>query len=259
MNGDVMSSSESWLPAGPGTPWRVSEGRVHVWRADLDLPPERTREMERLLSPDERLRAERFVVDGVRDRFVVARSVLRNLLSRYVSVPPSDLRFSYTEHGKPDLAHPASTIRFNVSHSQGLAVYAVVANRSVGIDVEYLYRRAIMDRLKLAHRLFSDREYNTLAAMPRSRRDHAFLACWTRKEAFVKAIGQGLSCPLDQFDVTVEPDDPAELLATRWDPLDAERWTMTSIDPGPDYVGALAVWGKDLELSCWQWNHDQFE
>ena len=115
--------------------------------------------------------------------------------------------------------------------------------------MEYLYRRAIVDRLKIAHRFFSDREYNALASMPRYRRDRAFLACWTRKEAFVKAIGQGLSCPLDQFDVTVDPNEPAELLATHWDVFDAE----------PDYIGALAVKTGDVRLFFWQWDHEQFE
>ncbi len=236
---------------------QIPDDAVHLWRASLDLPAERTHALVRYLSPDERARAERFVVNGVRDRYITARAVLRNLLSRYVSEPPSDLRFRYAEHGKPDLAHPATSIRFNVSHSHDLAVYALTTNRSVGVDVEYLHRRSIMDRMKIAHRLFSSMEYVALEALPRDRRNGAFLACWTRKEAFVKAIGQGLTCPLDQFDVTVDPDEPAGLLATRWDASDAQRWSMVSIDPGPEYIGAFAVEGQDLRLTCWQWDHDR--
>ena len=259
MSVDGLRQGGKWSIASSETEWRLSNDQVHLWRACLDLPPERTRALERCLSPDERARAKRFVVNGVRNRFITARAVLRNLLSRYISEPPSNLRFRYAEHGKPDLSHPETSIRFNVSHSHDLAVYALTTNRSVGVDAEYLHRRSIMDRMKIARRLFSSSECAALEALPRGRRDHAFLACWTRKEAFIKAIGQGLSCPLDQFDVTVDPDDPAELLATRWDQTDAERWSMTSIDPGPDYIGALAVEGKDLRLTCWQWDHDRYE
>lgn len=248
-----------WLTAPSDAARRLSTGHVHLWRASLNLPPGRIRALERFLSHDELARAKRFVVRGARDRYTTARAVLRNILARYVSAAPADVRFSYTEHGKPDLVHPETSLRFNVTHSHDLAVYALTAGQPVGVDVEYLYRRAIVDRLRIAHRFFSDREYNALAATPRYRRDRAFLACWTRKEAFVKAIGQGLSCPLDQFDVTVDPDGPAELLATRWDVFDAQRWSMVSVDPGPDYIGALVVKTRDVRLSFWQWDHAQFE
>ncbi len=259
MSGDVMSGDGNWLAAPSGTRWRLSEDKVHLWRANLVLPASRIRALESVISSDERARAARFVVDRARNRYIIARAVLRNILARYVSCGPEDLRFSYAEHGKPALEYPATSIEFNVSHSHDLALYALTSDHPVGVDLEYLFRRSTVDRLKIAHRFFSDREYNTLASLPRNRRDHAFLACWTRKEAFVKAIGQGLSCPLDQFDVTVDPDDTAELLATRWDPSDVARWTMASIDPGPDYVGALAVKGIGVRFDRWQWDHEQFE
>ena len=259
MNGDGSRDKALWLTAPSDAAWRLAPGQVHLWRASLDLPPGQTRALARFLSADERERANRFVVRSARDRYTIARAVLRNILARYVSEAPADLRFGYAEHGKPHLAHPHTSIRFNVSHSHDLAVYALTSDQPVGVDVEYLYRRKIVDRLRIAYRFFSDREYNTLAAMPPYQRDRAFLACWTRKEAFVKAIGQGLTCPLDQFDVTVDPNGPAELLATRWDVYYAQRWTMTNIDPGPDYIGTLAVENRDVRLNFWQWDHGQFE
>jgi len=261
MNGDGTGYIVTWqaAPAESFGDRQPAEGEIHVWRATLDLPRDRVGELERFLADDELGRARRFLVRSARDRYTVARAVLRNLLSRYVSAAPADLRFHYTQYGKPELAHPATSIQFNVSHSHGLAVYAVTAGVPVGIDVEYLRRRATMDRLKIAHRVFSDREYNELASMPSYRRDEAFLACWTRKEAFIKAIGQGLSCPLDQFDVSVDPNDPPELRATLWDPLETDRWSMASVDPGPDYIGALAVPGRNVKITRWQWNHDQVD
>ncbi|MCY3556018.1 MAG: 4'-phosphopantetheinyl transferase superfamily protein [Gemmatimonadetes bacterium] len=259
MNGDGIGYTSTWqaAPAEPFGKRQPAESEIHVWRAALDLPSDRVGELERFLAADELERAKRFLVRSARDRYTVARAVLRNLLALYVSAVPAELQFHYTEYGKPELAHPATSIRFNVSHSHDLAVYAVTAGVPVGIDVEYLRRRATMDRLKIAHRVFSDREYNELASMPRYRRDEAFLACWTRKEAFVKAIGQGLSCPLDQFDVSVDPNDPPELRATHWDPLETDRWSMASVDPGPDYIGALAVLTLNPKITRWQWDHDQ--
>ena len=252
-----LRDSAMWLTAPPDAAWRIAPGHINLWRASLDLPSGQVRELERCLSPDELARAKRFVVRSARDRYTVARATLRNILARYVSEAPADLRFGYAEHGKPHLTHPGSSIRFNLSHSHGLAVYALTSDQPVGIDVEFLNRRKIVDRLRIAYRFFSDREYNTLAAMPPYQRDRAFLTCWTRKEAFVKAIGQGLTCPLDQFDVTVDPKEPAELLATRWDATCAQRWTMANIDPGSDYIGALAVETRDMRLKYWQWDHAQ--
>ena len=254
---DKSSGERQPSPADTSGVRQPADSEVHVWQASLDLPPERVRKLERFLSSDELDRARRFLVRSARDRYTVARAVLRNILTRYVAVAPADLRFRYTEYGKPELAHPATSIEFNLSHSYGLAVYAVTAGVPVGIDVEYLHRRATMDRLRIAHRLFSDREYNELASTPPYRRDQAFLACWTRKEAFIKAIGQGLSCPLDQFDVTVDPGVSPELRATHWDPLETGRWSMASVDPGPDYIGALAVPVRNLKITRWQWSHDQ--
>ena len=258
MKGDGIGYTRTWqaAPAESFGERQPAEGEIHVWRTALDLPRDRVVALERFLAADELERAKRFLLRSARDRFTVARAVLRNVLSRYVSAAPADLRFHYTEYGKPELALPATSIRFNVSHSHGLAVYAVTTGAPVGIDVEYLHRRATMDRLKIAHRVFSDREYNELASMPRHQRGEAFLACWTRKEAFVKAIGQGLSCPLDQFDVTVNPEDPPELRATHWDPSETDRWSMASVDPGPDYIGALAVPIRIPQITQWQWDHD---
>lgn len=226
---------------------------IHIWQVSLAQPVQRISELERVLSPDERERAARFRRDIIRHRFIVARGALRYLLGAYTGRPPEDVAFQYAEYGKPELPPPDAALQFNVSHSHDLALYAFTMHRPVGIDVEYLNRRSVMDRMKIARRFFSDAEYAALSALPERDQDRAFLACWTRKEAFIKAIGQGLSCPLDQFDVTVDPDAQAALLATRWDAADAARWAMAALNPGGGYIGALAVEGTYNRLKCRTW------
>jgi 4'-phosphopantetheinyl transferase len=242
-------SSPSCIPA-------PAPGDIHVWQASLVQPASLLQGLEQVLSPDERGRVSRFRRDIIRHRFIVARGVLRHILGRYVSRPPQKIVFQYAEYGKPELGPPDMTLQFNVSHSHDLALYAFTRNHSIGVDIEYVNRRSVMDRMKIARRFFSDMEYDALCALPQSKQDRAFLACWTRKEAFIKAIGQGLSCPLDQFDVTVDPDRSAALLSTRWDAAEAARWTMVALDPGGDYIGALAVEREYKQVQYWTW-HDK--
>jgi len=207
----------------------------------------------RTLTLDERARARRFRFPRDRDRFIVARGVLRAILGRYLGVDPGRLRFRYSPYGKPALAGPFEDegIRFNLAHSQGIALYAVSRGREVGIDVEYV--RADLADERIAERFFSPREVATLRAVPAEQRREAFFHCWTRKEAYVKARGEGLSLPLDQFDVSLAPGEPAALLSTPGDPPEVTRWSLQALNPGPGYVAALAVEGNGWRLRCWQW------
>jgi 4'-phosphopantetheinyl transferase len=240
-------------PFAPSCLPEPAPGDIHIWQASLAQPISLIEALEQVLSPDERDRAFRFRRDIIRHRFIVARGVLRHILGRYVSKPPQDITFQYAEYGKPELGSPVGSLQFNVSHSHDMALYAFTRHHPIGVDVEYLNRRSVMDRMKIARRFFSVAEYKALSALPESKQDSAFLTCWTRKEAFIKAIGQGLSCPLDQFDVAVDPDAPAALLATRWDAADAGRWAMTALDPGENYIGALVVEGECTHMKNWTW------
>src|SRR5207249_8265351 len=151
-----------------------------------------------------------------RDRFIVGRAVLRLILAGYVHELPRRLRFDYGPHGKPALAHdgkPHAT-HFNVSHSQGLAVYAITRGKEIGIDIEYVCPARSIDAV--AETAFSPWELAALQSLPPDRRQIAFFTCWTRKEAYLKARGEGLSLPLEQFDVSLAPGEPAALLDTRW-------------------------------------------
>jgi len=205
------------------------------------------------LSEDEQARAERFYFQIDRERFVVARGALREILGVYLNRAAKSVLFCYGPHGKPALAHDPgrNTIHFNVSHSHGVALYAVTRGREIGIDLEFI--RESLEVEQLAERFFSQREIATLRGLPVNLRKHAFFLCWTRKEAYIKARGEGLSLPLDQFDVSLIPGEPAALLRTQADPDETLRWSLQELSVDPGYVSALAVEGRGWSLSCWQW------
>lgn len=226
---------------------------VHVWRASLDEPTQQRDSFLQTLAADERTRAERFYFQRDRDRFITAHGVLRAILGLYLNRAPKSLSFCYSSHGKPALACESGgdVIRFNMSHSHGAALYAVTRGREVGIDLEFI--RCDLETEQIAERFLSRSEIATLRALPLSLRKYAFFLCWTRKEAYIKARGEGLSIPLDQFDMSLTPGEPAELLTTRPDSDEALRWSLEELTLGSGYAAALAVEGRGWTLSCWQW------
>ncbi|MGC2161779.1 MAG: 4'-phosphopantetheinyl transferase superfamily protein [Silvibacterium sp.] len=227
---------------------------VHVWRAALDQQtPSQIQSFLHNLSADEQARARRFHFQRDRKRFIVARGVLRAILADYLNKAPEGLSFRYSSHGKPSLAEESDRdgTRFSVSHSQEVALYAVSRGREVGIDLEHI--RFDMAVLEIAERFFSRREVATLRALPTDMQQQAFFYYWTRKEAYIKARGEGLSLPLDQFDVSVAPGEPATVLGNQRDPSEASRWSLQELVPAPGYVAALAVEGHGWRLANWQW------
>jgi 4'-phosphopantetheinyl transferase len=252
-----MSGASVWNPA----PARlVATGvEVHVWRFSLDLPLADVERLAKALSEDERARAGRFVFDSDRRCFAVARGTLRDILGRYLGIPSGDLVFAYSSHGKPVLARGAggSDLRFNVSHADGLALVAVALAREVGIDIERVREDFATD--EMAARVFSLAELATIRMLPAAARCAAFFNCWTRKEAYVKARGEGLSLPLQRFDVSVAPNEPAELLASAENSCEVYRWSLQDLQPEPGYVAALAVEGHGWRLRCWTLPEKRFE
>ncbi|MBI4531872.1 MAG: 4'-phosphopantetheinyl transferase superfamily protein [Candidatus Latescibacteria bacterium] len=231
---------------------RLDEGDVHVWLVWLEQLTWHIPNLERILSADERLRVERFAFRQDRDRFIVGRGLLRVLIGRYLRRTPQELCFDYGQYGKPTVVVEDGSVdlRFNVSHSQGVVLYAVACHREVGVDVERV--RAEFAVEPIAERYFSTREVEALQALPVAVREEAFFTCWTRKEAYVKATGKGFSLPLDQFEVSLVPGGPAVLLRTDWDPQEVSRWALQALSPGQGYVAALAVEGHGWQLQCWQ-------
>jgi 4'-phosphopantetheinyl transferase len=226
---------------------------VHVWQASLNQPPERVRELGQTLSHDEMMRAERFRFERDRRRFIVGRGVLRAILFRYLGIEPEFVQFRYGSRGKPYLAEKVSScgLRFSLAHSHELALYAFTRDREVGVDLEYV--RPMPDAAQIAARFFSAREHAVFCALPKGQKLEAFYSCWTRKEAYLKATGEGLARPLDQFDVSLVPGDPAGLLRVQGDSQEIARWSLQALAPGTGYVAAIAVEGHGWCLACWQW------
>jgi 4'-phosphopantetheinyl transferase len=219
---------------------------AHLWSIALDRADHEVERLAALLGPDERARAERFVFPRDRRRFVVARAALRTILGRYLDHPPGRVAFTYGPRGKPSVAGGPE---FNLAHSHELALCAV-ARRAVGVDLEW--RRPIEHLEEVAQTAFSPNERMALLALPAAERPDGFLRCWTRKEAYVKARGDGLHLPLDGFDVSLDPDD-ARLLASRLDPAEPTRWSLVSLEPAAGYVGALAIAGPPPPLRQERW------
>lgn len=241
----------SWL--SPPADLVLPSGEIHVWRASLDEPAWRLGRLARTLSADERDRAKRFRFNRDRRRFIASHGILRVVLSRYLGREPEQLQFCYRSNGKPALTETldGGEVCFNMSHSHELALYAVTRDREVGVDLEHI--RPVPDAEQIARRFFSAQDIVTFRALPANLKHEAFFTCWVRKEAYIKARGNGLSLPLDQFEVSLIPGEPARLLSTRPDPREANRWSLHDVSPGPGYVAAVAIQECSWRLKCWGW------
>ena len=235
--------SSVWLSASTNP--RASHDEVHVWRVSLDQLP--ASKFRALLGDDERMRAARFRFPEHRNRFTIARGALRTILGRYLEVEPAALQFSYGRYGKPALTKRFTTrpINFNLSHSGEFMLLAVTSGREVGIDIELINPEFATS--EVAERFFSRREILSLRSQARQLQTGGFFNCWTRKEAYIKARGEGLSLPLHQFDVSLEPAGAA-LLDNRISPGEVSRWSLQELHPAPAYCAAVAVEGFSWRL-----------
>ncbi len=250
---------EEFLATTHFRPWPASslagltlgENEIHLWCAGLNPPAPQFEDLGQTLSRDEHERATRFRFDRDRKRYTASRGLLRSLLAAYLEVAPSDLRFAYSAMGKPALAG-RPLLHFNLSHSEDVALFAIARKTELGVDLEYI--RPLPDAEAIAKRFFSKAEYTTLLDIPRSRKIEAFFECWTRKEAYVKAVGDGLAAPLSEFDVSLAPELPARIVRIQGSPERAADWSLFGLRPVENYVGALAVRGRGWNLMSWRWN-----
>jgi 4'-phosphopantetheinyl transferase len=233
----------------------VFPAEIHVWRAVLDLDATELERLRKVLSPDEQARAGRFYFERDRQRFIASRGILREILSRYVKHEAGRLEFSYNQFGKPRLALEVSEdgIYFNLSHSNGLALCAVSRSPEIGVDLELVKRDFPFHQI--ARHFFSPHEIRTLQSLPEAMKCEAFFNGWTRKEAFVKACGEGLSLPLNQFTVPLETGEHVILLQADGNSKKTSHWTFKRIIPADGYIAALAAEGRNWQVKCWQWSY----
>ena len=226
----------------------LPEDEVHLWHVDLRIVSEGGQRWEQMLSADERARAARFHFSKDRQYFTATRALLRTVLGSYVDSDPTELVFRYSDKEKPSLSPSPSQaqVEFNVSHSGDLGLLAFARGRVLGVDVEQV--RENFDYAAIARRFFSEQEQQQLAALVPSDRYHGFFRCWTRKEAYIKAQGVGLSLPLEQFDVSLKPGNVNALLSTRPDDLEAAQWSLQEVPVTGGYVAALCVRGHGWRL-----------
>ena len=233
---DRWRSAQAWEPA--------PDDVIDVWRFELEVQDDDWA----ILTPDETQTANRIVVEEKRNRKASARAQLRRILARYLGTPPQDVRFTYGEHGKPTLAEHDEP-RFNLSHSESKGLAAVSRGARIGVDLELA--REGREFTEIADRFFSQAESAALRALPPEARPAAFYRAWTRKEAYLKAWGTGLSFPSNRFTLDYVGEGPGNLLSTEMPEDDVSRWHFKDVELGPAYTGAICLEGPDRPFRWW--------
>ncbi|MGO9649755.1 MAG: 4'-phosphopantetheinyl transferase family protein [Terriglobales bacterium] len=229
----------------------LGDNEIHVWHIDLTTQAAAIDRLSPLLDHHEQGRAARFIVPEPRLQFILSRASLRIALGQYLHIEPRQVRFRTAEHGKPELAEQRG-LQFNLSHTDGATMIAVTRAGRVGVDVERI--RQNLDPLQLGVRFFSTKESEWLRSQPADQRFAAFFACWTAKEAYVKACGSGLSAPLADFGVIPHPRDAELRLEIYGKPEESRRWSMWQLDLGPDLRNAVAVEAVNCQVRLGHWS-----
>jgi len=237
----------------PPNSLHLSSNDVHLWLAKLDQSEECVEKLSQILSKEEQRKSERFHYEKDRNNFIVTHGVLRKILSRYLGIEPNRLQFGYHSHGKPFVFGKSNSeeICFNISHSRNLSLYALVRSRQLGVDLEYI--RPIPEADHIVAEIFSSYERAMWQQLPENQKQEAFFHIWTGKEAYIKARGEGLSMPLDQFDVLCTPDEPGIRCLANEASDDSSLWSLRTLQLEPNYAATLVVEGHDWQLTCWEW------
>jgi 4'-phosphopantetheinyl transferase len=267
----VTAAADSGFPPRPARDLALPPGEIHLWVVALDAEPAVVESLARSLAAEELERAHRFRFDRHRRQYMVGRGALRALLGGYLGLSPGEVRFSYGPRGKPFLAASPATaaassaaeppspaaaggLFFNLSNSHELALVGFLRGAEIGVDVEFL--KPMPDLEQIAERFFSASERTAIRQLPEDQKREGFFNCWTRKEAYLKAVGEGLAAPLDSFDVTLIPGEPPRMLTLRGDAARAAGWCFRCFRPAPDYIGALAVEGGAVPVRTFRFSPD---
>jgi 4'-phosphopantetheinyl transferase len=233
--------------------FKLAPDDVHIWCTTLRQPAHVVEMLLGLLSGDEMAQSGRYRFENLQQSYIVSRGVLRVLLAAYMEFPACDLEFTYKPAGKPQLSDRYKRkVSFNLSHSNDLVLYAFRSKGEVGVDIEYI--RPLEDLIFIAERNFSKHELTELKKAPPDKVTDVFFSCWTRKESYIKATGDGISFPLQEFDVSLQPDEPAKLLSIRGSTQEARRWSMVELFPAAGYAAALVVEGNVRNVVFREWN-----
>jgi 4'-phosphopantetheinyl transferase len=232
----------------------LTAGQVHIWIAGVPLAVDAR--FRTVLSQQERARADRFRFEKHRSAYIFAHAVLREVLSRYCSASPAEIRFSVDSFGKPSLTGADDTLMFNLSHSGALVVIGICVDRRIGVDVEHI--RGLPDFGNIAERHFTAVERSFIFDQPPAEQERAFFRCWTRKEAYIKAVGKGLSIPLDSFDTLIADGESGRALARCIDAPDVAAWRLADLDVPEGYAGAVVVQNGIECLTYFEWNRAEW-
>ena len=222
----------------------IESKEIHIYRHSIDSPVSKLLYFEKLLSEDELKRANRFKFEKHRNQFITGRGYLRIILGKYLNESPVGINFSYFDKGKPYI--DGNPLKFNLAHSGGKAVYALTMNNEVGVDLEVI--KEMPDAIDIAKRFFSESEVKDFSEVENDNIGKAFFNCWTRKEAFIKAIGDGLSYPLADFSVTLKPGEDPKFLYIKKNPEEINEWKLFDIKCDENFVSSLAIKAEDMEI-----------
>ncbi len=243
--------NNSWKKTWQKTPDTLSLSKDHIdiWLCDLKQLSGDINIIYSILSEDERERADKLKVEDKKQQYIITRGALRQRLGLLTNIEPKDFVFEYLEHGKPVLAnnHQCADITFNVSHSNDLALIAIAQEQTIGIDIEKINHES--DHQALMTRFFSKAEQAEFQTMPDTNKARAFCACWTRKEAFIKAVGDGVSYGLDKFDVAVDPENQTPDINLH--KPSEERWSAINLPINDEYMASLVGDRDSLSVRCW--------
>lgn len=243
----MIDREQNWLL--PPKKLTLTNSKVHIWLANLDISTEKVTRLSKFLSADEQIRADRFKFEKNRNHFIAARGILRMIASAYLSVPADRLQFAYSSRGKPSFQ--SDSLQFNLSHSHNLALYGFTKDNQIGVDLEYL--RPMPDAAKIAQRFFSPQEYQWINSLSDRAQQKAFFQCWTAKEAYLKATGEGISNSLDLVEVKISDDRNKISIEIKQGDRQVSGWLIDGFVPQQDYIATVAVESNQCNFYYWQY------